>query len=98
MKKTLEEIGTELKLLSDFKGTTTGFRTESQKFFEKHKEKIAFGAAILGIAAFLPPLAPFALFIGGASTLLGIFASTLKKKSERQREAVGSIESNWQNS
>ena len=90
-KETLEEIGTELELLSNFKTTTTGFKTEGQRFFEKHKEKIAFGAAVIGLAAFLPPLAPFAFVIGGVGTILGIFASTLKSKSKRQCEAVSSI-------
>jgi len=91
--ETLEEIGTELELLSNFKTTATSFKTENQKFFEQHKEFVALGAAVLSVAACIPPLAPIAPLLLGASFVLGVFAKTLKGKAKRRSEAVSSIRS-----
>lgn len=89
--ETLEEIGTELELLANFNTGSVKFSKLNQNFFEKHKGLIALGGVVIGALALAPPLAPFALVLGGVGSALGLLAGMLKSKSKRQSEAVSQI-------
>lgn len=91
VKGTLEEIGTEIKLLANFRIDSAKFEHVKQNIFERNKELIGLGGALLGALAFFPPFAPFALFLGGAGAVFGLLASGLRSKHQRQSEAVSHI-------
>jgi biopolymer transport protein ExbB/TolQ len=90
-KQTLEEIETELRLLANLKISSQKIRQVNHGFFEKNKELIALAGTFIGALALFPPLAPFALLLGGLGTVIGIFAGTLKSKHKRRSEAASHI-------
>ena len=89
-KRTLEEVETELKLLATFKINSKNFGQANQNFFERNREPIILGAALLcALAAFAS--GPVGWVIGGAGTAVSLFASGLKSKHERRTEAARHI-------
>lgn len=91
----LEEIGKELELLADFNISASQFSQSAGNFFERNKDYLKLGAALLGAAG-----ACAGFFLGGGilagavaliGTSIGLFANSLKDKSKRRIEATHSI-------
>ena len=97
IREALEEIGTDLKLLADFKMGTVSFSQSTHNFFDKNREFIRLGGMLLMAApvlAIFPPLAALAPVLGSISivgTAITLLTSKLKKKETRRSESVQHI-------
>jgi hypothetical protein len=93
----LEEVGTDLKMLANFKLDSNYRLSTSSSFLDNNKDIIKIGGTILMAAPLLALFPPFAAFgallttISVAGGAIAFLANRLKSKDKRRRESADHI-------
>ncbi|MBF2077006.1 MAG: 50S ribosome-binding GTPase, partial [Synechococcales cyanobacterium T60_A2020_003] len=90
VKEMLEEIGNELKLISQLQGRSFTFTEQDSSFFDKDFVRIS-GMILVAAGAVLAFIFPPLGFLGLAGGAVSLLANLFKSKAQKRHEAVERI-------